>query len=58
MWNLVSPGVNPRPSLNGCAQRISVDPFVRVSPGVNPRPSLNGLDVSTTAQGVARCRRG
>ena len=38
----VSPGVNPRPSLN-VRQFHRGDSFlVLVSPGVNPRPSLNG----------------
>ena len=37
----VSPGVNPRPSLNVEAVVVRQAKPVRVSPGVNPRPSLN-----------------
>ena len=39
----VSPGVNPRPSLNDASHFSSVQRGNPVSPGVNPRPSLNGF---------------
>ena len=38
----VSPGVNPRPSLNGVGEPTNPVSGV-VSPGVNPRPSLNEI---------------
>ena len=39
---MVSPGVNPRPSLNGRSFTGRYACVLKVSPGVNPRPSLNG----------------
>ena len=37
----MSPGVSPRPSLNGHAAMIYGGSLAVVSPGVSPRPSLN-----------------
>ncbi len=47
----VSPGVSPRPSLNGCSMAEMQKTQLRVSPGVSPRPSLNvALSVRTPGE--------